>query len=165
MLAAVRCGYSSIQLDQVANWFDEYTASYNDESVSATALIYFQLANGSSTPSAFWKIKGKCYDINGNEWSQEPSASTVFRLASVSKLFTATATMQLYEKGLISLEDQLVQHVPWLVDVANDDRIKKVTVKHLLTHTVGVDNRVMNSFSQVQNKTSSLNESFCNIEN
>ncbi len=151
LLAAGRCGYSSIKMDQVESWFDEFAATYSsqDASVSATAMIYFQLTNGSSTPSVFWKINGKCYDINGNEWSQAPTASTVFRLASVTKLFTATATMQLYEKGLITLDDQIVKHIPWLVDVANDERIKKVTVMHLLTHTLGVDNRVINSFSEV----------------
>ena len=151
LLSASSCGYSSIPMDLVGSWIDEYSATYtnNDTAISASALIYFQMTNGSSSPSVFWKINGKCYDINGNEWSQQPTASAVFRLADVSKLLTATATMQLYEKGLITLDDEIVQHIPWLTEVAKDDRIRRVTVMHLLTNTLGVDNRIINSYSEV----------------
>ncbi|MCE6989667.1 serine hydrolase [Dyadobacter sp. CY323] len=59
------------------------------------------------------------------------NAST-FELASVSKLFTATAIMQLKEKGLVSYDDSLKKFFPELP-------YKSVTIRHLLTNTSGIE--------------------------
>ena len=57
---------------------------------------------------------------------------TVFQLASVSKQFTASAVMLLIRKGLLHLDDKIIQYFPELAAYAG------VTVRHLLTHTGGV---------------------------
>lgn len=63
--------------------------------------------------------------------------STRFRMASHSKLFTATAIMQLREQGKLRLDDPVVQHLPWFtVAAAPDD--PPITVEHLLTHSSGL---------------------------
>lgn len=59
---------------------------------------------------------------------------TVFDLASVTKLFTAIAAMQLVEGGLLSLDEPVAQHLP---EFANGTR-GFVTVRHLLQHTSGL---------------------------
>jgi len=41
------------------------------------------------------------------------SDSTQFLLASMSKLFTGTATMQLRENGTLELDDDINEHLPW----------------------------------------------------
>ncbi|MUT68233.1 serine hydrolase [Paenibacillus sp. NEAU-GSW1] len=66
-------------------------------------------------------------------------ASTVFRVASVSKTFTATAAMQLVEQGKIKLTDDVRKHVPDLKLVNPYDT--PVTIEHLLTHTTGFEIR------------------------
>src|SRR5947209_16516835 len=38
----------------------------------------------------------------------------IFRIASHSKTFTATAIMQLVEQGALRLDDRLGAHLPWL---------------------------------------------------
>ncbi len=57
--------------------------------------------------------------------------SSTFQLASVSKQFTATAILILYEKGLIGLDDKVVKY---FVDFPYED----ITIKHLLNHTSGL---------------------------
>jgi D-alanyl-D-alanine carboxypeptidase len=61
----------------------------------------------------------------------------IFRIASHSKTFTATAVMQLVERGALRLDDPVVDHLPWLA--AHDDRrFREVTVRQLLSHGAGV---------------------------
>jgi len=64
---------------------------------------------------------------------------TLFRVASVSKLFTATAAMQLVEAGKLDLESDINT---WLGDTpVPDDGFGPITLHHLLTHTPGFDDR------------------------
>tara|TARA_B100001142_G_scaffold122195_1_gene124070 strand:- start:83 stop:1261 length:1179 start_codon:yes stop_codon:yes gene_type:complete len=59
------------------------------------------------------------------------TAQSSFRLASVSKQFTATAIMILKEQGKLSYDDNVKSY---LVDFPYED----VTIRHLLTHTSGI---------------------------
>lgn len=69
--------------------------------------------------------------------AKEPLAATdIFHMASVSKLFTGTAILQLEEKGLLSVDDKLTKHLPWIK--VDDDRLEEITIKHMLTHTSGL---------------------------
>src|SRR4029079_11503758 len=61
------------------------------------------------------------------------TASTNFRIASVSKQFTATAVMLLVDRGKLSLDDPLTKFFPGFPHYG-----KKITVKHLLIHTSGL---------------------------
>ncbi|MGE5589882.1 MAG: serine hydrolase [Bacillota bacterium] len=58
---------------------------------------------------------------------------TIFDMASVSKLFTSTAAMQLVERGLINLDDPVANYIPAFA--ANGK--EAVTIRQLLTHTSG----------------------------
>jgi D-alanyl-D-alanine carboxypeptidase len=63
---------------------------------------------------------------------------TKFRMASHSKLFTATSIMQLREQGKVRLDDPVSQHLPWFrVKPAGDDD-GPITVEQLLTHSSGL---------------------------
>lgn len=59
--------------------------------------------------------------------------TTNFRIASVSKQFTATAVMVLVDRGKLSIDDPLTKFFPGFPDYG-----KKITVKHLLVHTSGL---------------------------
>jgi CubicO group peptidase (beta-lactamase class C family) len=54
-----------------------------------------------------------------------------FQLASVSKIFTAVAILQLYEKGLLDLNDDVQKFIP-------EFPYENITVKHLLSHRSGL---------------------------
>jgi CubicO group peptidase (beta-lactamase class C family) len=56
---------------------------------------------------------------------------TRFHLASVSKIFTATAILQLKDKGRLRLDDPVVQYLPGFPFAG-------ITIRHLLSHTSGL---------------------------
>lgn len=60
---------------------------------------------------------------------------TNFHLASISKLFVATAIMQLSEQGKLNVDEKLLNYIP--VTKLKDERFKKVTIRQMLTHTSG----------------------------
>ena len=71
--------------------------------------------------------------------SRQPmTAATKFRMASHSKLFTATAIMQLREQGKLRLDDPAAQYLPWfqVKRAAADD--PPITIAELLTHSSGL---------------------------
>jgi CubicO group peptidase (beta-lactamase class C family) len=64
--------------------------------------------------------------------------TTKFRMASHSKLFTATAIMQLREQGKLQLDDPVSKYLPWFqVKRASPDD-PPITIEELLTHSSGL---------------------------
>lgn len=59
----------------------------------------------------------------------------IFRIASHSKTFTATAIMQLQERGELRLDDRLADHVLWL---RRGDGLEGLTIRQALNHTTGI---------------------------
>jgi CubicO group peptidase (beta-lactamase class C family) len=62
--------------------------------------------------------------------------NTKFNIASVGKMFTATAIAKLVEQGKLSFEDTISKYLPsdWL----NPEISGSIQIKHLLTHTSGL---------------------------
>jgi CubicO group peptidase (beta-lactamase class C family) len=58
-------------------------------------------------------------------------ADSVFRLASITKLFTATAVLILADEGRLSVDDPVRKHVGEFPD-------RRITVRHLLAHGGGL---------------------------
>ncbi len=67
-------------------------------------------------------------DIDKNIVNTDSSA---FAMASVTKIFTATAILQLKEKGLLQLDDYYIKYFP-------DFPYPDITVRELLSHTSGL---------------------------
>lgn len=76
-------------------------------------------------------------------------SDAIFPLASVGKIYTATAAMILIERGLISLDDPVSHYIPEFANIAvsveNEDGTSSLvaadhpmTVFHLITHTTGL---------------------------
>jgi CubicO group peptidase (beta-lactamase class C family) len=75
--------------------------------------------------------------------------TTVFLLASVSKVFTGTAAMQLVENNVIDLDDDVNQYLPWTLQIPGFTT-NPVTFKQLMTHTSSIEDNdaVMDTYSQ-----------------
>ncbi len=63
--------------------------------------------------------------------------NTMFILSSISKTVTATALMQLYERGLFELNDDIDAYLPFEVNHPNYPSAS-ISFKMLLTHTSGI---------------------------
>ncbi len=79
---------------------------------------------------------------------QAVTGDSLFRIASLSKSFTALAVMQLVDAGLVHLDDPVRQHLPEF-EMA-DPRADQVTVRELLNHTSGITAAVVPDLSRSQ---------------
>jgi len=79
----------------------------------------------------------KAYGYANRSFNVPNKVDIKFNLGSMNKMFTATAIMQLVEKGKIKLDGKIVDYVP---DYPNKVVASKVTIHHLLTHTGGLGN-------------------------
>lgn len=68
--------------------------------------------------------------------------NTIFRVASVSKLFTATAVMQLVEDGLVDLDEPITTYIPEMTNLSpalnSEIGFEASTVRNLLCHNSGL---------------------------
>ncbi|MDC0257224.1 beta-lactamase family protein [Crocinitomicaceae bacterium] len=64
--------------------------------------------------------------------------TTVFLLASLSKLFTGTAAMQLYESGLSVLDADINAFMPWPIEIPGFEN-DSITIRQLMTHTGSIE--------------------------
>ena len=77
-------------------------------------------------------LVNKGYGMANFNYDIPNTSSTKFKLASVSKQFTAMAILMLEEKGKLSTNDKLSKYI---VDYPSGD---KITIHNLLTHTSGI---------------------------
>jgi len=73
------------------------------------------------------------------------SKDTPIYIASITKLYTATAIMRLYEKGALSLDDPMSRYLPreliqGIHVYKGKDYSHEITIKELLSHTTGIAN-------------------------
>jgi CubicO group peptidase (beta-lactamase class C family) len=75
-------------------------------------------------------------DVN----QREPVAAdrTLFHIGSNTKLFTWTAVMQLVEQGKLDLDADVNNYLDFHIP---DTYPQPITLKHLMTHTAGFENR------------------------
>lgn len=79
----------------------------------------------------------KAYGLANREWNMANSPTTVFRIASTTKTFTAAAVLRLAEQGKLTLEDPISKYYP-----AAPAAWAGITLRQLLTHTSGIPNYV-----------------------
>jgi CubicO group peptidase (beta-lactamase class C family) len=63
---------------------------------------------------------------------------TLFHIGSTTKSLTALALLQTVDRGLVTLNDPLVEHVPAFHLTRTPDAVAGILLRHLLTHTSGV---------------------------
>ena len=83
----------------------------------------------------FWK-KGLGFADLENKVVATPQ--TIYRIASITKLFTATAVLQLRDAGKLRLDDPIKKYLDWFEVQAKTEDDAPVCVRHLITHTSGL---------------------------
>ena len=83
----------------------------------------------------FW---AKGYGYADLEKKTPATPSTAYRIASLTKLFTATAVLQLRDAGKLRLDDPVREHLDWFEIKDGHPESPVVTIRHLLAHTSGL---------------------------
>ena len=86
-------------------------------------------------------VTARGYGVANVEHSVPVTDETIFQSGSLGKMFTSTAVMLLVEDGKIALTDPLTKYFP-----AAPTSWKKITVRHLLTHTSGIPDYTTDTF-------------------
>lgn len=94
---------------------------------AVTGTVY--VARGDSV------LLSRGYGLANREDSAANSSRTRFALASMGKMFTATAVLQLVDAGTLRLDDTLARVLP---AYPNADRAQRVTIRQLLEHSAGL---------------------------
>ena len=79
---------------------------------------------------------GRGYGLANIAEAKPITLDTRFRIASITKTFTATAILQLRDAGKLRLEDAVSDYLAWF-DLQYEDA-PPITIYHLLTHTSGL---------------------------
>ncbi len=122
-LAGCADGGSSEPVPPQADPIDVLMADYDGQVPGAAVLV---LRDGEP-------VVRRGYGLADMDAGVPVTASTNFRLASVSKAFTAATVLLLAEDGLVALDDPVRKWLPSLPAAAED-----VTIHHLLSHTSGL---------------------------
>lgn len=81
-------------------------------------------------------VYSKAFGVANAQTKEKLRPEHIFHVASISKTFTATAVMQLAEKGKIDINKPLIHYLPYFK--MNDERYKAITIKQMLNHTSGI---------------------------
>ena len=88
-------------------------------------------------------VKGYGYaDVQKKQFVSAPE--TLFRPGSISKLFTWTAIMQLFEQGKLDLDRDVNEYLDFRIPEAFG---KPITLKNIMTHTPGFEEQVKDLFT------------------
>lgn len=79
-------------------------------------------------------LVNRAYGLADQEWKAPNQAGTLFHVASVGKMFTAAAVLQLAREGKLSLDDTLAK---WVPEYPHPEAAK-ITLRQLLTHSAGI---------------------------
>jgi CubicO group peptidase (beta-lactamase class C family) len=80
-------------------------------------------------------LLSKGYGYADLEWKIPNTSETKFRLASITKQFTAASVLLLEERGQLRVEDPVAKYIPDAPKAWS-----KITIFNLLTHTSGIPN-------------------------
>ena len=120
---AVVLSTASVCLAQDTARMDEVVRSYADEGRFAGSVL---VARGSGV------LMNKGYGLANVEWNIPSSPAARFKVASITKQFTAAAILLLEERGRLKIDDPVKAYLPE-APAAWDG----ITLFHLLTHTAG----------------------------
>jgi CubicO group peptidase (beta-lactamase class C family) len=107
-----------------ATQIDQYFRNLDQSEFSGVALI---------TQGTTQRFEG-AYGYASRAWNIPNTLDIRFDTASITKLFTAVATLQLIDQGSLRFETSAIE----FLGIAETSISKAVTVYHLLTHTSGI---------------------------
>ena len=126
------CAQNSVSEDR----FSRFSSTFKNECLDAG------IVGGSFVFLKDNKIVAEKYYGSANLEKKQPvDADTIYHWASNTKPFTGIAIMQLRDRGLLKLDDQVTKYLPELRAVHNKfGSMDDITIRHLMTHSAGFRN-------------------------
>ena len=81
-------------------------------------------------------VYARGFGVTNLETGGEVTPRTLFHMASITKPFVATSIVQLLEQEKLSLDDPIVEHLPYFE--MKDERYTTLTIRQFLTHSSGM---------------------------
>ena len=119
-----------------AHWRRRLAALAERHRVPGATLGILRLRQGQED-----ELVEAAYGVLNKDTGVETTTDSVFQIGSISKVWTATVVMQLVDEGLLNLDAPIAEVLPEL-RLTDPDVAKRVTMRHLLTHTSGIDGDV-----------------------
>jgi len=138
---------------RIVDWIDRYAAPRERRGRAALDPSYWQgrlteLAAAHKVPGATLGILRLGEDpvyahhgVTSTATGVEVTDDTLFQIGSITKVWTATVVIQLVDEGLLDLDAPVLDVLPEL-RFGDPEVAKQVTMRHLLTHTSGLDGDV-----------------------
>lgn len=141
MLRKTLCAALGLALSSVAALAQPAALDLESLDQRLTEIVETQGVVGASVAIADAEgvIFARGYGYADQEAGLQASADTPFRAGSVSKLFTALATMRLVETGALDLATPLSEAAPEIAFTNRFETQAPVRLVHLLEHTTGWD--------------------------
>lgn len=86
------------------------------------------------------------FGVRDRESDAPATADTLYAVGSVTKPVTALAVLQLVDRGLLALDDEVGEHVSVLTDVPGDP----ITVRELLSHSSGLPRDFVEQYEELR---------------
>ncbi len=134
-------GHAQPELNQLAK-FQARIDSFFQAEMKSNKVVGASIAIIDKSQVAY--AQGYGYADLENRIPATPETS--FRVGSITKSFTAIAIMQLYEKGLLNLDEPIATYLPELKANELSPNATPITVRHLLSHTSGLPSEFYNGF-------------------
>jgi CubicO group peptidase (beta-lactamase class C family) len=119
--------FDSAAAKQVDDFVETYQKYFNIPGVSLALIKDGKL------------VYHKTYGVKNTMTGEKVDENTLFEAASVTKPVFSFAVQRLAERGIIDLNRPLYLYLPY-PDIAQDERYKLITAKHVLTHRTGFPN-------------------------
>jgi CubicO group peptidase (beta-lactamase class C family) len=84
-------------------------------------------------------VWAKAFGYSDQQTKEPADSSTIFRIGSITKAFTAFVMMKLAEEGVIKLIDPVELYLPEIKDVKGYSNANKINFLQLATHTSGLE--------------------------
>lgn len=132
---------AAIEPNPLATEVDElFAAAASDDTFSGSVLVI----DGGK------QVLARAYGAADRTADRANQPTTIFRIGSVSKQFTAAAILLLVQDGQLSLEDPVAKLFPDYPAANLEKNGVEVTIHHLLSHTSGLpDPRQTDAFKDI----------------
>ena len=140
----IRLSFLCLCFVPVLSWAQTKPVTHNGRQIEKIDLFIREKMKSKNIPGLSLAIVrdgkiilAKGYGMANLELSVLATEKTNYLIASITKTFTAVATMMLVEEGKISLDDSISKHLSDLPTAWNP-----VTIRQLLNHTSGINDYV-----------------------